>query len=748
MSEPVRTRQKVQERRLPLSTIVSLLVRSDYFYAAVAAVLVLSSARLFYGALRLETEHVLLWNDPGSFDELTRGALRSEWSAPLDDVFIHFDFARSAALGAPFEWTPGNGYSSGGTSLLYPFVLALGLQLGWEGLDLMHFAALIGTVSTFAFLLCARRAFRLLTPGVALLAPLLVMSTGVLDWSLFSGMEVALFLAAFGVCFVLWDDAMAALDEGTLTRGLTGLLGLGGLGLVGVRPEAAPLLATFGLSLAYRVFRSRGGLRGAKDALVLLLLVGAPGAALVIAHMAANEMLTGSSAAAGALAKLELHHPYLTGVEIWESWLFFLSYQFFRLSDYHFSSIWGPGYLIWPLALLSVIDKRTRRHGALLITCVLLWTALVALNGQVRWQNERYAMPAVAMVLLAAALGSAAVLDTAIDAVRKQQARSKMPLGALAPAALVLASLGTFFYFQAPRYREQVWFFGRASRNILEQHVAAGRFVGHDITPRPQRILLSDAGAIPYAAGLPAFDLIGLGGYHGLPIAEASRQGVGAAVELLGYVPASTLPDIMTLYPGWWGQFVLWFGTRLDEFPVRGNVVCGGPSKVVYAPDFSSLEHSDEPLDVGHAEAVLDRVDVADLVSERAHGVSYFPPKQGYVTMKLLPDPRAPRRDLWDAGRVLAPGGHYTFQVTGGSTHLLLRVAPATSAKVQLQLLDASGQPRSASPPAVVSPHDGWQELRVPIPAGARPGAEALPLRLDIQEGELHLYQVFATRGD
>ena len=48
-----------------------------------------------------------------------------EWSAPLDDVFIHFDFARSTARGHPFEWVEGNGYSSGNTSILYPFVLGV-----------------------------------------------------------------------------------------------------------------------------------------------------------------------------------------------------------------------------------------------------------------------------------------------------------------------------------------------------------------------------------------------------------------------------------------------------------------------------------------------------------------------------------------------------------------------------------------------------------------------------------------------
>jgi hypothetical protein len=59
------------------------------------------------------------------------------WSAPLDDVFIHFDFARSAARGYPFQWSEGNGYSSGGTSLLYPLVLALGYRIGYDGQQLM-----------------------------------------------------------------------------------------------------------------------------------------------------------------------------------------------------------------------------------------------------------------------------------------------------------------------------------------------------------------------------------------------------------------------------------------------------------------------------------------------------------------------------------------------------------------------------------------------------------------------------------
>src|ERR1700712_1785405 len=70
---------------------------------------------------------------------------------PLDDVFIHFGFARSAALGHPFEWIPGNGYSSGGTSLTYPLVLAPGWLLGFRGESLAVFAALLALVSLVDF---------------------------------------------------------------------------------------------------------------------------------------------------------------------------------------------------------------------------------------------------------------------------------------------------------------------------------------------------------------------------------------------------------------------------------------------------------------------------------------------------------------------------------------------------------------------------------------------------------------------
>ena len=49
---------------------------------------------------------------------------------PLDDAFIHFHYAQAIASGHPFEYLEGEGYSSGATSLIWPWILAPFVGLG------------------------------------------------------------------------------------------------------------------------------------------------------------------------------------------------------------------------------------------------------------------------------------------------------------------------------------------------------------------------------------------------------------------------------------------------------------------------------------------------------------------------------------------------------------------------------------------------------------------------------------------
>src|SRR5436190_3118793 len=139
-------------------------------YGLWAAVLTLLCACRFYSSMRLQTTYADLFRDPPAFEMAARGAL-GPWSAPLDDVFIHFDFARQAARGHPFEWSPGAGYSSGGTSLLYPFVLVPGFWLRLGGLNLMLWAAVVACISVFGSMLALRRLFGELPRAASYLLP-------------------------------------------------------------------------------------------------------------------------------------------------------------------------------------------------------------------------------------------------------------------------------------------------------------------------------------------------------------------------------------------------------------------------------------------------------------------------------------------------------------------------------------------------------------------------------------------------
>jgi hypothetical protein len=696
-------------------------------YLLFAGACTLLVACRFYASLKLQTLHAYAWARPDVYPMLAKERVLGTWSAPLDDVFIHFDFARETARGKPFQWSTGAGYSSGGTSLLYPFVLAIGYLLGFRKLDLMAWAAIVACVSVFALLIAARRLCAGLPRAVTYLLPPGVLCVGALDWSLFSGMEVALFLALWGGAIIAWDDLsrLARRPEARLYKPAA-VLGAWGLSIVATRPEGGAALLVLTCSALW-VARARGPREISK----LLLLAFAPALVVLLAHGVANRVLTGESTAAGALVKLEMNHPFFTPRAIWDAWLFHLKYQVLRVTQYHFSDTPVYGWLAWLLAAAPLFFESTRRAALVLWASVISWMMIVALNGQVRWQNERYTMPAVAWLLLASTLGLAVLIT--------QAWRSRRPWSAGLAAAGVLAA-GVFGYHQAPRFREQLWFFGRASRNILDQHLTAGALIRHDAALQSKRVLIGDAGAIPYASDVPALDVIGLGGFRGLPFARATRTNIAAAVELIERIPSAERPDLLAIYPGWWSDFPLWFGTRVGEVPVRGNVICGGASKVFYRPRWQPLERSGVPYSLAPGERVLDSIDQADLVSEKEHGYTLSVKHIGFVFMKLLPNPTRPREDLWDAARIVPPGVTESFRLRHLAPDkplvLVLRSAPTAKAEFDVQ---SSGKTLAR---VQLKPSDGWLETRVILPP---PGATEVTLEFGASTKERALFQVWAV---
>ncbi len=700
--------------------------RLEYgLYALFASLTILYVAQLFFGALRLQLGYAQSY---ASGELLTPTGI---WSAPLDDVFIHFDFARATARGYPFQWSEGNGYSSGGTSLLYPFVLALGYWIGFRSLSLMLWASLVACVSCLGFLIGVRRLFSGLPKWTAWLAPPAFLCVGALDWSLFSGMEVALFLGLWGAALVAWDDLMRAPElYPTATKAWPGAarLGICGALLVATRPESALIVALFGCSAAYSVLKRQGRASG----LVALVWCGVPAFCVLLGQAITNKILTGDSTAAGALVKLEMHHPHLSRQQVWDAWVFHTKYQVLRITHYHLSEQPGWGWILWGLGALALVPQRTRKYALLLWLSAASWVLVVALNGQVRWQNERYTMPALAWLLMLAALGLGGLLS-----IVPARASRGVKLHLLQAAFGILAAT-LFILNQLPRFREQVWFFARASRNIRDQHLTAGSLLKQ---LRPRRVLVGDAGALTYRSDLPGLDIIGLGGYHDLPFARASQWGVPAALELIERMPVEDRPNAMAIYPSWWGTLPLWFGDALAHIPVRGNVICGGADKVIYKANWQSFDGSSQPLDLTADESVSDELDLADLVSEKQHRFA-VEGALGFVTMKLLPNPNDPDRDLWDAGRIVPQGTETAFVLSGEprrSGRLVVRAAQATRSVLEVF---AGGVSLGK---ITLEPSDGWREVSIQVPPASL-GPE-VDFRLKQLEGERILYHVWLVQG-
>lgn len=708
-------------------------------YGLLAGSLTLVVAARFYGSLRLQTLHALHWASPDRFHELM-GRDAGPWSAPLDDVFIHFDFARATARGFPFEWIAGNGYSSGGTSLLYPFILAIGYRAGFLDLRLMEWAAVVACVCTFATLLAARRLTSALPTPAAFLLPFGFLSVGVLNWTLFSGMEVALLLALWGGAYVAYEDIRENAPTDTRRQCLwrCGVLGVTSGLITATRPEGVAAVSVLALAAGLGVLRGRGlspsrarlgdVIRTLLPTLALAVL---PSTVVLLGHAIANHVLTGEATAAGALVKLEAHDPYLTPEAVRAAWWFHVKYQVLRVTQYHFSDQPIYGWIVWLLAAAALTMRATRRPAAILWASALLWILLVAANGQVRWQNERYSMPAVAWILLTASLGTGGLLARAYEF----RARLRGPILAITTVAAVVA----FAVHQRPRFRDQVWFFGRAARNILDQHVIVGTRLRFEMVPPPTRVLVGDAGAVPYVSDLPALDIIGLGGFRRLPFARATRQHVGAALELIERLPVEDQPDFLAIYPGWWGDLPLWFGTKVGEVPVRGNVICGGPSKVLYRANWEPLRASSTPFSLRSGERVVDSLDHGDILSESEHRYR-LEGAPGYVNMKLLSSPVG-GKPLWDAGRVIDAGAIEAFRLEGldprRPARLIVRAAPTEELVFEV-FVD-----RSKAGRLHLKPSDSWVEATLELPTVFRSSIE---IRLGASSRERVLYHVFVVQ--
>jgi hypothetical protein len=596
-----------------------------------------------------------------------------EPAVPLDDAFIHFQYARSFAHLEPLAYTRGAEPTAGATSLLWPLVLSPFVAAGVDGSSLVWVAWLFGWVSLGLLVHeTYRAALGLVSFEGALAAAVMVLAFGAYAWCAASGMEVVPF------AWLLMRGARRAAEwaEGAAVPRVE-LCALGWLAPL-MRPEGAivSLLAVAVLASAPR---------GASRAWAACPLAGPLLPAL------ANWMFTGRLESTTAVVKWLPLNPYYTGARLWGAILDNLALLFGTLFD---GELWsasvlphGGALVAWlVLPAIALAGRRQNRAWrAAAVGCVAIGMLFTTSYDSFLWNRLRYLWPFAAAWFI----GLAAVAD----AFGALCARLRPELG----GARILAA-GFFVGALAGHMSFAIDDLSVSADAIRRQQVALGRWAKQALS-RDARIGVNDTGAIAYFSDRRVFDIVGL-----TTRGEARywTAGAGARFEHYERLGAQRLPTHFIVYPDWIGIPEL-LGERLTERTVVNATILGGTTMGAYVADYSLLGSGERPTNTPAA-ALLDRLDVADLESEAEHAYELFDASQAECV--VLSDASGLRLD---GARSARSAEAFELRLSPGG-----KLVARFSVRAPV-VLDVRASGRSLGRVALSA--DGWQEVALALPA-------------------------------
>jgi hypothetical protein len=592
-------------------------------------------------------------------------------AVPLDDVFIHFQYARRLAEGAPFRYT-GDAISTGATSLVWPALLAPFWKLGARGLSLVWAAWALGTVAHAGVAIdTALLARRLTSKTGALAAGAMCLAFGPFAWFAWSGMET------MALAWVLVRGVRLAaevLDRASEPR----IAQLAALGFVAplVRPEGALVSAVAALAIALRT-------EGKRRALAAVPLLGC--AVLPAVFFA----LTGDPAGTTARVKWLVYNPYFDAGR--------LAGQIGYHARLLVTDVWNGGEWTWILVppglaiafllgALALVRSARRAPWAAGLTAVLLAATFATCSYQsFLWNRVRYAWPFVPAGFVMCACFAHEVgllLGRARPALR--MATPILGLGLAARLAAELpSSLGDL---------------SQSAAAVDQQQVKLAEWVRVSL-PADAIVGVNDTGAIAYIGEHRTFDIVGLTTPGEGP---AWVAGPGSRYERYERLPRAELPSVFLVYPEWFGCDAL-LGQELASATVYDHAILGGDTMSAHAASFSLLGAGALPEAPPPGE-LADEIDVADLESEAAHG---FELGDAWDTDNIA---RAFGQRI-DGGRAARARDSFRASIpTQRAARLVLRLGADEPLRVRVL---ADGEEAGT----LIVPASAWTDLEIPLPA-------------------------------
>ena len=610
-------------------------------------------------------------------------------SAPLDDTFIHFQYAKQLANGEFLRFNDGDSPTTGATSLLYMFLLAPGWLLGFRGLNLLIWAWIINSALHVRAGVALFQLLRRVSGGYSAGAyggMLVFLCCGPLLWGVFSQMEIALFSALI----MLTLEAAHALSAEDTARGEASTTGrwttrrrllLWGSLMAITRPEGALLAGGLTLWLLWRHLGARpaetGWRRHLRDGLPWLWPL-ASGVALTLLFAALTGRL-----GTNANVKSTLNLLPFESTRYWESSLRHLPMTLEIMLE-KLPAFTAP--VTTTLCFLGLAGwaarGKPRRPGAglLVLGWLLLLTLFFAFIMARRDHFDRYYLPY--MGLLVAAIFW--------PLCRLAASRASLRLMPAFLSALLLPFMGPVALHWAQRY-------GDNCRDLAHQHFKAAAWVDKNI-PATASIAVNDAGAIPYLTGRYTFDIVGLGHNAFYKVKNYILHSDAPAWEALGALERK--PDYFVAYPEWLPQMNhLPFFTPIHRVTLHNRSVVANETKVVWRMNWDGLAPSHTlPARFINGRKLVDRLNVTHVSSEKAHGykrVSDVAPR-GDVRSMVLEDGNT----LVEGGRPMIKGEEerFTLQAEPGKPALLvMRAAGPGELDLELQINDDPGTPWRAA---------------------------------------------------
>jgi hypothetical protein len=469
---------------------------------------------------------------------------------PMDDPYIHFQFARNLVHGGGLSFNPGEPVP-GATSPLWVLVLAVPQ---WLGLQAEPAAAVLGVAS--AALACGLTAAVGRACGLpALLAALAAVATALtarITWASVSGMETCL-AAALSLAVVLVQlSSVRGARRGAL-------LGLLAGAAANARPEMLLLAA---LVAVFELAPARDD-RGSVPSRIAAFAAFAGVFALTVLPYAAFCLATTGRPLPNTFYAKSLIPLALADSDVGALRRSYLVEMMQWLLDDNLLL----GLLVVPGLVLWIRRAGPARARVAVLWPLLFWAYALLLVPR-HFSLSRYTIPLVPFLAIVA-------LAPLEPLLRRTGPAAGRLLTGLAVALVVAGGLAGQARLQ-PVHVLQV-------ENILRMQVALGEWVATNLPPGA-RVATNDVGAIAWYGRRYCIDTVGL--VNSPLIAaelEARRSGPVDVEQVLARHLAGNRPDFCILFPSWYPRLVRAPWLR----PIHGvrhpNVTGGDDQFVVFA---------------------------------------------------------------------------------------------------------------------------------------------------------------------